>query len=125
MTDQSQECLRIQTLFLYRHLYRVRFRYVFKDISWKRYRYRKKKSIFNIHDKGVNWIFQLRVGRSPLKSHKSSHKFLGIKRRTDDHRLILSFTFCDVLKTFFKQKILTKGVFYTSIMGFTIPKRVI
>ena len=36
----------------------------------------EKKSIFDIHDpKGIKWIFQLRVGLSPLKSHKKSHNF--------------------------------------------------
>ena len=31
--------------------------------------------IYNIHDDGIKWIFQLRVGLSPLKSHKKSHNF--------------------------------------------------
>ena len=36
-----------------------------------------KKSIFNIfNQKGISWIFQLRVDLSPLKSHKKSHNFL-------------------------------------------------
>ena len=35
-----------------------------------------KKGLFNIHDpNGIKWIFQLRVGLSPLKSHKKSHGF--------------------------------------------------
>jgi len=35
-----------------------------------------KKDIFNIHNRnGIGWIFQLRVGLSPLKSHKMSHNF--------------------------------------------------
>ena len=35
-----------------------------------------KKSLFNIHNpNGIRWIFQLRVGLSPLKSHKKSHNF--------------------------------------------------
>ena len=35
-----------------------------------------KKSLFNIHNpNGIRWIFQLRVGVSPLKSHKKSHNF--------------------------------------------------
>ena len=35
-----------------------------------------KKSIFNIHDpKCIKWIFQLRVGLSPLRSHKKRHNF--------------------------------------------------
>ena len=34
-----------------------------------------KKSLYNIHDDGIKWIFQLRVGLSPLKSHKKSHQF--------------------------------------------------
>ena len=35
-----------------------------------------KKSIFGIHDpKGIKFIFQLRLGLSPLKSHKKRHNF--------------------------------------------------
>ena len=49
--------------------------YPFKKKNLNIYR-PKKKSIFNIHDpNGIKWIFQLRVGLSPLKSHKKSHKF--------------------------------------------------
>ena len=36
-----------------------------------------KKDTFNIHNrKGIRWIFQLRVGLSPLKSHKMKHNFV-------------------------------------------------
>ena len=36
-----------------------------------------KKGLFNIHHpNGIKWIFQLRVGLSPLKSHKKSHGFM-------------------------------------------------
>ena len=41
----------------------------FKEKLLKLYR-PVKKSIFNVHDNGIKWIFQLRVGLSPLKSHK-------------------------------------------------------
>ena len=35
-----------------------------------------KKEIFNIFDPtGLRWIFQLRVGLSPLKAHKKLHNF--------------------------------------------------
>jgi hypothetical protein len=35
-----------------------------------------KRNIFNIHNpNGIRWIFQLRVGLSPLKSHKYHHNF--------------------------------------------------
>ena len=35
-----------------------------------------KRSLFDIYDpNGIKWIFQLRVGLSPLKSHKKSHNF--------------------------------------------------
>ena len=35
-----------------------------------------KRSLFKIHNpNGIRWIFQLRVGLSPLKSHKKSHNF--------------------------------------------------
>ena len=48
----------------------------FKGTLLKLYR-PVKKSIFNVHDNGIKWIFQLRVGLSPLKSHKKLHKFSG------------------------------------------------
>ena len=36
----------------------------------------RRKSIFNIHDPmGLKYLFQLRVGLSPLRSHKRSHNF--------------------------------------------------
>ena len=36
----------------------------------------KKRSIFNIHDPtGIRFLFQLRVGLSPLRSHKRRHHF--------------------------------------------------
>ena len=35
-----------------------------------------KKGIFNIHDSGLKWIFQLRVGLSHLRAHKKRHKFI-------------------------------------------------
>ena len=35
-----------------------------------------KKDIFNIHDCGLKWIFQLRVGLSHLRAHKTRHKFI-------------------------------------------------
>ena len=41
-----------------------------------------KKSLFNIHDSGIKWIFQLRVGLSPLKSHKKAHHFLDTPDET-------------------------------------------
>ena len=47
---------------------------VFKRNLLKLYR-PEKKSLYNIHDNGIKWIFQLRVGLSPLKSHKKSHHF--------------------------------------------------
>ena len=43
-----------------------------------------KKTIFNAHDPGIKWIFQLRVGLSPLKSHKKSHKFAGYEHPYSD-----------------------------------------
>ena len=35
-----------------------------------------KKYVFNIHDSGLKWIFQLRVGLSHLREHKKRHKFI-------------------------------------------------
>ena len=35
------------------------------------------RSIFDIHDtEGIKWLYQLRVGLSPLNHHKNSHNFL-------------------------------------------------
>ena len=37
----------------------------------------KKRSIFDIHDTlGVHYLFQLKVGLSPLRSHKKRHNFI-------------------------------------------------
>ena len=48
---------------------------IFKSKVLKLYR-PVKKSLYNIHDPyGIKWIFQLRVGLSPLKSHKMNHNF--------------------------------------------------
>ena len=42
-----------------------------------------KKSLFDIYEPNrIKWIFQLRVGLSPLKSHKMNHKFLEIPLMT-------------------------------------------
>ena len=39
-----------------------------------------KKDTFNIHDRtGISWIFQLRVGLSPLYSHKMEHNFMDTR----------------------------------------------
>ena len=36
----------------------------------------EKKGFYDIHDpNGIKWIFQIRVGLSPLKSHKKKHNF--------------------------------------------------
>ena len=44
-----------------------------------------KKDIFNIHNrKGTSWIFQMRVGLSPLKSHKMKHGFIDTPVDTCD-----------------------------------------
>ena len=55
----------------------------FKDSLLKLYR-PVKKSIFNVHDNGIKWIFQLRVGLSPLKSHKKHHNFSGYEEDFSD-----------------------------------------
>ena len=56
------------------------------------------KTIYDIHDStGIKWIFQLRVGLSPLKSHKKLHNFrdtqddtcsCGLHSETTDHFLL-------------------------------------
>ena len=39
----------------------------------------KKRSIFGVHDPvGLRYLFQLRVGLSPLRSHKMQHNFADI-----------------------------------------------
>ena len=50
---------------------------IFKRNLLKLYR-PVKKSLFNIYDVGIKWIFQLRVGLSPLRSHKRAHNFVDI-----------------------------------------------
>ena len=36
-----------------------------------------QKSIFGVHDpQGIKWLFQLRLGLSPLRHHKKRHNFL-------------------------------------------------
>ena len=55
----------------------------FKDTLLKLYRPVKKR-IFNVHDNGIKWVFQFRVGLSPLKSHKESHKFSGYEEDLSD-----------------------------------------
>jgi len=47
---------------------------IFKNKILKLYR-PAKKSLFDIYDYDIKWIFQLRVGLSPLKSHKKKHNF--------------------------------------------------
>ena len=36
----------------------------------------QKRSIFKLHDTGVKFIYQLRVGLSPLRHHKKRHRFI-------------------------------------------------
>ena len=49
---------------------------IFKEAILKNIR-PLKQYIFNIHNRtGITWIFQLRVGLSPLKSRKMNHKFI-------------------------------------------------
>ena len=103
MTNQTPDYLRSPTLSQHCHLFGVRFGNVLRDITCESYRYRNsffpdsmsmwndlgfkdsllklyrpvKKSIFNVHENGIKWIFQLRVKLSPLKSHKKSYRFAG------------------------------------------------
>jgi len=43
----------------------------------------KPRSIFGIHDAlGIHYLFQLRVGLSPLKSHKKRHNFIDTSSDT-------------------------------------------
>ena len=42
-----------------------------------------ERSIYGIHDpKGIRYLFQLRVGLSPLKNHKWRHNFIDIFTET-------------------------------------------
>ena len=43
-----------------------------------------KKSIFSVHENDIKWIFQLRVGLSPLKRHKKNHNFSGFEEDLSD-----------------------------------------
>ena len=36
----------------------------------------REKSVFNIHCEDLRFLYQLRVGLSPLKAHKFRHKFI-------------------------------------------------
>ena len=36
----------------------------------------REKSVFNIHSEDLRFLYQLRIGLSPLKAHKFRHKFL-------------------------------------------------
>ena len=69
---------------------------VFKRNMLKLYR-PTKKSLFNIHDNGIKWIFQLRVGLSPLRSHKKAHKFEDTPSAICNCRLKTAETTCHFL----------------------------
>ena len=66
---------------------------VFKRNLLKLYR-PPKKSLFNIYDNGIKWIFQLRVGLSPLRSHKKAHKFVDTPSEICNCRLKTAETTC-------------------------------
>ena len=60
---------------------------IFKKHILKLYRPDKKNN-FNIHDpNSLKWIFQLRVGLSPLKSHKRNRYFLNTPNYTCNYSL--------------------------------------
>ena len=66
------------------HLREVESLSIFKKKLMKLYR-PTKKTLFDIHDpNGIKWIFQLRVGLSPLKRHKKNHNFLDTPNDTCD-----------------------------------------
>ena len=48
----------------------------------------REKSVFNIHCEDLRFLYQLRVGLSPLKAHKFRHKFIDtpsdVRNRVDD-----------------------------------------
>ena len=47
-----------------------------------------KKTIFNIHDPvGLRYLFHLRVGLSPLRSHKNLHNFIDSGNCICNHRI--------------------------------------
>ena len=69
---------------------------VFKRNLLKLYRL-PKKSLFNIYDDGTKWIFQLRVGLSPLRSHKRAHKFEDTPSAICNCRLKTAETTCQFL----------------------------
>ena len=69
---------------------------VFKRNLLKLYRL-PKKSLFSIYDVGIKWIFQLRVGLSPLRSHKRAHKFEDTPSAICNCRLKTAETTCHFL----------------------------
>ena len=70
------------------------------------------KSIFNLHDPvGVKFIYQLRVGLSPLKEHKNRHNFLdtpcglctcGTGTESTEHFLLVCPIFTEPRKKLFE-----------------------
>ena len=57
----------------------------------------QRKKLYNIHDSGIKWIFQLRVGLSPLKSHKKAHHFQDTPYDTCNCSLRVAETTCHFL----------------------------
>ena len=67
----------------------------------------EKKSIFGIHDpSGVRYLFQLRVGLSPLRYHKNRHNFIDTPSNEctcnhgieDTNHFLFSYSFYDIQK---------------------------
>ena len=69
---------------------------VFKRNLLKVYR-PPKKCLFNVYDVGIKWIFQLRVGLSPLRSHKRAHGFDDTPNEICDCYLKTAETTCHFL----------------------------
>ena len=67
-----------------------------------------RKETFNISDpEGIKWLFQLRVGLSPLKSHKKRHNFQD--------------SICDLCECTFHPE--TTAHFFLACPRFIIPRR--
>ena len=58
------------------HIFQISRLLIFLKVIFYLLFVQRKKSIFNIHDpSGLRYLFYLRVGLSPLRSHKNRHGF--------------------------------------------------
>jgi len=104
---------------------------IFKKRILKIYR-PGKKTLFDIHDpNGIKWIFQLRVGLSPLKSHKKHHNFqdtpndtcqCSLNAETSNHFLLHCPTYLNQRNELFQ---LVNPLLFAKNMRFLDDKRLV